>query len=248
MKKIWLLVLCAALAAAPLTGCVSVNFSNAALFAEETGRGTPEGFEFTVGAYSAVRVEGYCDVRYYAGTSDTVTLKIQPNLLEYYEVEVVGGELVLRTTRRINFSAANTPVLTVYTPVLEGLTVTGAGKFTAHDVIAADSFTLRLSGAGDVSAGLDVGRLSVSVSGAGSIELAGTADTAELTMSGAGNLDAFQLQTRETSVRLSGAGAVRVYCTETLRIDASGIGAVEYKGGASVDINRGGLVVVERVD
>jgi hypothetical protein len=225
------------------TGCVSISIGGPGAV---TGRGAPEIFEIEVGEYSAIRIEGFCDVKYYSAPSDTVTLEVQPNLREYFRVEVRNGELVLSTTRRINLNRA--PVLTVSAPSLEGLSIAGAGMFTAHDPITSDSFTLRLSGAGTGTARLDVNSVYAELSGAGSFTLSGRADTAEMTMSGLGELDAIELAARNADVRLNGAGAISVNASENLRINAGGMGSVIYKGGASVDINQSGMVSVKRLD
>jgi hypothetical protein len=247
MKRLMSSALCAALFFLCLTGCVSINFAGPGAV---TGRGAPEVFEFNVGQYSAIRIEGFCNVEYYSAPSDIVTLEVQPNLAEYYTVEVINGELVVRTTRRISFTTGNSraPVLTVSTPVLEGLSLAGAGTFTAYDTITADSFRLSLSGAGTGTARLDVNSLRADISGAGSFKLSGYANDAELTMSGAGELNTLDLITRRANVRLSGAGVISVNAAETLSINASGVGSVRYKGGAETNINRSGVVVVERVD
>jgi hypothetical protein len=246
MKRVLSLMLCAALCTLCLAGCVSINIGGPGTV---TGRGNTETFEIEAGGYRSIRVEGFCNVNYYSAPSNTVTLEIQPNLREHYVVEVVNGELVVRTARRINFAAgAKAPVLTVSAPVLEGVSISGAGTFTARDTITAESFRLRLSGAGTGSAKLDVGSFDAELSGAGSFTLSGRADTAALTMSGAGELDAVGLAARSASVRLSGAGAISVNASEDLKINASGMGSVRYKGGAVTDISRSGMVVVTRVD
>ena len=233
-----LLVLC-------LAGCVSVHMG---LPGSVVGKGTPETYEIKVGEYSAVRIDGFCNVDYYSAPSDTVTLRIHPNLREYFQVEVQNGELIVRTTRRINLTDFRTPVLTVSVPVLERLDIRGAGGFTAYDAITADSFTFKVSGASTGSAKLDVNSLNTDLSGAGSFTLSGRADTAEMTMSGAGELDALELNVQSASVRFSGAGAVSVNVSENLSINASGMGVVNYKGGAVTDIRRSGMVSVVKLD
>jgi hypothetical protein len=246
MKKMLSILLCAVLLISALSGCVSVNIGGTGAIA---GRGELEKFEVKVGEYSAIRVEGFAVVNYYSAPSDTVTLEIQPNLREHFRVEVINGELVAGMKRRMAFgSDFKVPVLTVSAPVLELLNISGAAMFTAHDTITSDSLQLRMSGAGTGTARLDVNSLDVNISGAGAFVLAGRADTARLSMSGAGAIEAVTLETRDAAVKLSGTGAIDITATETLDITASGAGSVQYKGGASVNINRSGLVAVTKLD
>jgi len=243
MKKTTLYALCTAFIAACFTGCVIVNFIEHNAI---TGKGDPETYTFKVGEFNKLRVEGFNDIHYYAAASDTVTLEVQPNLREYYVVEVINNELVIHTTRRINFMGkSEPPKLTVSTPTLNSLNLSGIGTFTGHDKITADFLNLRFSGASEGKAKLDVKNLTVDFSGAGTFDLSGTAETAAFTMSGAGEINALSLETREARVNLSGAGTVNVNCTGFLSINASGMGTVSYKGSPSVNINKDGLVSIK---
>ena len=237
MKRMIIIVLSLVLVASLLSGCMAVRPVDVVV-----GKGEPVAYEYTVGNYEKIRIEGYADVRYYSSPSDVVTLEIQPNLRDHCVVEVVGNELVFRMKRTISTNRA--PVLTVSTPVLTSMASYGAGYFTAYDEIIADSFSLTVSGAGGGRAELSVKDLSVVISGAGGFDLSGKADTANIIMSGAGALNALSLETRETSVIMSGAGTVKVNCTERLKIDGSGVGTVEYKGSPSVDLVKSGVITV----
>ena len=228
-----------------LCGCVIVNFSG---FNAVNGRGDPESFEFRVDEFNRVRVDGHIEIHHYAAASDTVKLEIQPNLLEHFIVEVKDDELVVRSTRNINFNSSKRPVLTVSAPVLEGLTITGAFDFTAHDKINSDSLRLNLSGAGTGRAEVDVGSLSVNVIGASNFVLSGLADTADIVLSGASDLDALTLQTREAAIRLSGASSAGISSSESLMVNASGAGSVTYRGSPSLNLNTSGPVSVRKVE
>ena len=228
-----------------LSGCVFVGFSE---LGSVTARGSREVYEIKVDAYNGIIIDGFCDVRYYAAPSDTVTLEVSPDVREFFRLEVINGDLVVRSTKRINFSSHNSPVLTISTPALNRLTIDGAGVFTAHDKISAGSFTFKLSGAGSCKAALDVHSLNAVISGAGKLELSGKAETADLTLSGAGDMIALPLQTQDTRIRISGAGKVSVSCARDLRIDADGMGTIEYRGSPAVSINKDGLVKIRQVN
>ena len=246
MKKLTMVAFFTALCTTiGLCGCVIVHFTDRNAV---RGRGDPERYEIRTGQFSSISVEGHTDIHYYSAAHDYVTLEVQPNLQEYIVVEVIDGNLTIRPTRRIDFAASKPAILTVSTPVLEQLIVSGACTFTAHDTISADSFTLRVSGAGEGRAQLDVENLYVNISGAGSFDLSGRADIAELRLSGAGDLDALSLQSREAIIRLSGVGSVGIGSSENLTIVASGTGSVEYRGSPNVNLSNSGMVSVRRVD
>ncbi|MCL2478807.1 MAG: DUF2807 domain-containing protein [Treponema sp.] len=255
MKKIKTAVLlpvfAVLLAVTFLSGCVVINsFGPNAV----TAKGNTELYEIDTGEFSSISVAGFCDVHYYAPGSNPdlspgkVTLEIQPNVRDYFSVEVVSGVLKVGSTRRINFAPGTNPVLTICTPLLNGITINGSGSFIGYDKITADSLTLALNGAANGNVDLDVGKLSASISGAGGFNFSGKADTADFNISGAGGFDALSLETRVATIDLSGAGSVKVNCSEKLSIEAQGAGNVEYRGSASLNLNRSGPVSIRKVD
>ena len=245
MKKIILLMLCAAVFAVSGSGCVSVNVD---LSADSLmGRGDLVAYTFDIDDFTEIRIEILCNIEYFAKPSDTVTLEIQSNLIDYISITETDGVLVVRATRGISFPTGRSPILTVGSSMLDKVTLAGVGNFTAHDTINGDSFTINMAGAGRGEADVNVKNLYVSMSGAGDFSLSGTADIAELVLGGAGNIEAMSLQTRRADVILAGVGSVRLSCSENLRVSAGGVGSVEYKGSPNLDVSRGGLVSVRQV-
>ena len=238
-------LIAAALIALCFSGCVVVNFA-------EPGSTAPAGrretYEFKVGEFNRVKIEGFFDTRFYSAPSDTVKLEVQPNIMEYYSIEVIDGELIVRTTRSISFGFNNSPILTISSPKLDRITFEGVGSFTAYDKITADSLTFIFTGAGNGKAELDTDFLSAEISGTGKLELSGRANTANLELSGTGELSALRLQTNDANIDLSGTGTIRVSCSENLRINADGVGTVEYRGSPRVNINKDGLVTIRQVN
>ena len=213
-----------------------------------TARGRQEIYEFTVTSYDKVRVEGSIKINYYASPSNKVILALQPNIREYYTVEVINGELIVRPTREISFKSNNFPVLTISTPVLNQLLVSGACEFTAFDKITSDSLTVKISGAAEVNAEVDVNNFSVDLSGAGELKFSGRADTADFRLSGAGNINALSLTTTEAVINVSGASTIRISCSEILSVMASGACTVEYRGSPRVNQNISGAVNIRQIE
>jgi hypothetical protein len=245
--KMVVLVLCVGMLAMFVSGCVSINLGGGTGMGV-TGRGDLETFTFNVGEITELRVTLLSNVEFHTTDSNTVTLEIQPNLMEYVTVEESRGVLTVRSTRNINWSRADTPVLTIGSSVLSSVSMTGAGNFTAHDTITVDSFDISFAGAGNGVIDFDVESVSISAAGAGNFTLSGNAENADISLSGAGRVDALELQTRFANVDMAGAGTVRISCSERLVISAAGVGTVEYRGNPSLDVSRGGLVTVRNVD
>jgi len=244
LKLVSLIV--AALLISTLTGCVGVNLSSAYM-PSVVGKGDLVSYTINVGKYNAVNMSLYCNIVYKSAPSDTVTLEIQSNLRDYVVIEENRGTLVVRSTANISITD-KPPVLTISTPDLERVSLSGAGKFTTVDAITSDSFDFALSGAGTGDVDLDVGMCSIMLSGTGTFNVSGKAGSIKVNLSGAGSLDALDLQAGDAEVDISGAGIVRVNCTDYLSIDAAGVGTVEYKGDPKMNMNTNGLVTVRKVN
>ncbi|MDR0465031.1 MAG: DUF2807 domain-containing protein [Treponema sp.] len=232
------------------SSCVFINIGS-----ENSGgdtiqaSGDRETYEFNVGEFNKIRIEGTCEVRYYNGNSNAVTLLIQPNVREYFSIEAVNGELIVKTTRRITYGPPNKgPLLTIYAPALNQVTIDGAGIFTANDKITTDSLTLNINGATSGKAELDVNNLTVIMSGAGDLELSGRADISNITLSGAGNYNALLLVSRDATVNMAGVGYAGVNSSDLLNINANGAGSVEYKGSPSLNLNTSGMIGIRKVN
>jgi len=213
-----------------------------------TAAGNQETYTYTVSEYNKIKIEGSCEIHYYSAPSNIVTLAIQPNLYEHYVVEVINSELIVRPKTNIKFAGRKHPVLTVSTPALNQLAVSGASEFTAHDKIVSDSLNIRISGVVNGKAELDTDRLLINISGSGKLDLSGRADTVDLELSGTGELNALSLLSQEVSVVLSGASKVRVNCSELLKIKASGTATVEYKGSPRINQDTSGAVTIRMVN
>ncbi|MDR0502862.1 MAG: DUF2807 domain-containing protein [Treponema sp.] len=228
-----------------MSGCVIINLSGSL---SVSPKGEKETYMIRTGDFNGIIVESACVINYYSAPSDSVTLSIQPNLREYFMAEVVENNLVIYTTRNINFNLKNSPELTVSVPVLNRIAVKGACDFKAHDKIKTDSLIFSLMGTGSGTAELGVENLSASISGAGKLDLSGEAAAADFVLSGTGELNALPLQVQDANVSLSGTGTIRVNSSENLRINANGTGAVVYKGSPRLELNKNGLVNVMQVN
>ena len=248
-KNVKPLLYLAAVIAVMFSGCVFVNIGNSANSGDTvTGQGERETFQIKVGSFSKIKIEGLCEIRYYKGYSDTVTLEVQPNLRDYISVTVQDDTLIMKTTSKISYGRNRGPILTIYAPLLSRVTLEGAASLTAYDKITSDNLTLAALGAGSVKAELDVNNLTINVSGAGSFNLSGKAQTANIIFTGTGDLNALSLHTEETTISMSGAGSIKVNCTSKLGISADGVGSIEYRGSPNINLNTSGLVSIKQVN
>jgi hypothetical protein len=137
--------------------------------------------------------------------------------------------------------------LVVQAPGLKKITVAGMGKVLSEDIFKVKEIKLTNSGVGHLNLNLDAEQVKVNLSGTGDVILAGMADRLEINMSGIGKVDAGAMVANEVKIKSSGIGGCDVHAENYLKIRASSIGNIRYKGNAKVDSRFSGLGKVERL-
>lgn len=132
---------------------------------------------------------------------------------------------------------------------MEDIFLGGAVKLQNRGVLNSKNLSIRVKGAGMVDLNLQSGELNLEVPGSGSVSLRGKVDKQELSLSGAGNLAAFELESKDCDINLSGVGSAQVFVTNNLQAEISGVGNIRFKGDPQ-NISRevSGLGIIERVE
>ena len=158
--------------------------------------------------FTGVDLTGVATVNVAVGKPAALTISGDDNILPLIRTEVHDGVLVISSKH--GYSTKNELHLELATPSLDGLTLIGAGSFTA--------------------AGIHSKSFSLDLSGAARLDLAGTTGTLDAKVSGVGAAQLEQLAARDARVSLSGTGSLSVRATESLDATVSGVGSISYTG------------------
>ncbi|MCX7030970.1 MAG: DUF2807 domain-containing protein [Spirochaetes bacterium] len=198
--------------------------------------------------FSTVVMRGYGDleIEQHHGQAgqENLTIEADEQVMPRILAEVRGDRLVLgfsmpwydwlwwwwqwlfTADKRIRFRLTSTGV--------ESLKITGAG-LVSSECFEAGRLELSVSGAGRIRlAGIAAKDMETRLSGAADVELAGTADRHDVRLSGAGSVHAHRLDTKRTTVVISGAGSCSVDVSDELDVRISGAGSVSYAGNPRV--------------
>ena len=198
--------------------------------------------------YTAIDLRGEGRVEFAAGPDAVIEIETDTNLLEYIETEVVRDELIIRTRSGTDIDPTDTVVYRLGCPVLERITLTGAGDIDASECASADRLDVTLRGAGTIAArGIDAESVDAVLPGAGTIRLVGRAATGTFSPPGAGSLDAGELESVDAEASSSGAGSLEVWVTGTLDAEVSGVGGIRYRGNPEVAANVTGVGSIEPI-
>lgn len=173
-----------------------------------------------------------------------VTISGYANILKHIKTYVDQNKLHVEYDLDDTWTVhANDMTITINTPSLNTLTLSGAPDANVHGLITGSDFRLQISGASDVDIdSLNTDNLTADVSGAADIKInGGKVNRATYSLSGAGDIKAFRLETQETSAAISGAGDGQVTALQKLTASISGAGEIKYKGHPTITKNISGM-------
>lgn len=174
-----------------------------------------------VSGFSGLEVSNTFDVTVSFGDEESVTLRVDDNLVTHLDVGVSDGTLRIGVEPRTSVRDA-TLHADVTARSLSRIDVSGASQVHLSDVLTGTRFEVVVSGAGRLDGTGRVDLASVELSGASNVKRAGGAQRLEVTESGASQLDAVQLQVSELAIDLSGASTADVSVTDTISAGCRG--------------------------
>jgi len=228
MKIRWIpLLIISLLAAAIAHGCIIVDLNGCS---KETVKGSGEvvAEERQLSEFKTIKLKGVGRVILTQGNTHFINIETDNNIMPLIETEVQNDQLVISQG---NYNLRPTKLVFNITVVhLKGIAISGAGDVIGKSRFAADDFAAKISGSGDMDLELDVVNLETAISGSGSMNLTGKTDRHDAQISGSGKINAFDMQARNVSLKISGSGDCKINATEILHTRISGSGDVFYKG------------------
>ena len=223
-----------------IAATLGLSACEAGLFGE-VGNGVSMTQEIEVGDFDRISIPSFVDV-YYTQSSEqqSISLTCDENLTEYYKIQVRDGELIV-DCRRSFYNKIDTYV-TVYSPVLNGVKLSGSGDLYIDEALTAeDIFTLEVNGSGDADiTKITAGSVTTSLSGSGDVEIEQIeAESATFRSSGSGDIEVDNLTAESINVATTGSGDCTLKCKDagTLNIQISGSGDITVSGTARAIVN-----------
>jgi hypothetical protein len=177
--------------------------------------------------FNEVASSGDFDVIVEPGSSYSIEVTAESNLLSYIETDVVGNTLKIRT-RGLYSLRQNEPIeIRITTPMLKGVTLSGSGYIQTGSFMS-DDFRIVLSGSGDINTLVSADQIKANVSGSGSIFLEGDAYETEFVISGSGKIKSYNLEQEYCQAAISGSGDMYVNVSRAIDASISGSGRVYY--------------------
>jgi hypothetical protein len=157
-----------------------------------------------------VNLAGSGDVEIKIGTTESVIVRADDNIVPLIETTVSNGRLTIRTKPFTNISTHNGIHVTVVAKSLNELTMGGSGSIRASGVTGPN--------------------LVVTLPGSGDITVTGTVDHVGITLLGSGNIYCENLKASSANVQIMGSGNITAYADKSLEASIMGSGTIHYSG------------------
>lgn len=187
------------------------------------------------GSFDEISVAGKYKVTVKQGSTSSVEVEADANLLPYIETQLDGDELQVHTKKGFNVKPTGTISVYITLPKLKAIASSGSSSFAADGTIKGDKLEIGLSGKAEMDMDLSYQDLELGMSGSGSVKLSGSATKAEVNMSGNAEFNAPGLKAQNMEINISGNGNAHVNVDKKLDIAISGNGKVRYKGSPSTN-------------
>lgn len=193
------------------------------------GSGTTNTVTRTLPTFSSLALNAAGDVNITLGSTQSVSITVDDNVLEYVTTTVNGGTLEIGVDPIVRLSNYSLTVNITMTD-LEAVVLNGSGTIAGQYQFELDVLSLVLSGSGTITVNVDTDVLSSVLSGSGSINLSGTGTVHSTVVSGSGAVHAFDLASENCAAVLSGSGIIEVLVNNSLEAVVSGSGTIYYRG------------------
>jgi len=157
-----------------------------------------------------------------------VKIETDENLMDYIQVEVLGGTLKIYSTA--NLSPTKKMLVHISFKSLDEIDISGAVRLSSEHDLSFNRIRLHGSGASEIDLGIEAVQIGIDVSGASKVSLRGSAENLSVDGSGASKIYAADLQCEIVNVNISGASYAEVWADDKLSVEASGASKVKYKG------------------
>lgn len=194
------------------------------------GRGDSAVRTYELSGFNGIALSVDASVIYVQDDAYYVEIDAQPNIQEALDITVEQG--ILKIGSKKTLRRHHPIVITLHSPSLNSLELSGCGRFTANSTIRTDKLSVDVSGHADVSINsLDAQSLDAELSGSAKLDIyGGKLATQTLTGSGSCNVNTLGMRSETTTLRLSGSGNIKLWAVQQLDVRISGSGNVTYKG------------------
>lgn len=208
---------------------VSTLFLSSCIFSPGIkGNGNVEEEERKIDQFDEVKASRGVNVYLTQGEEFKVVVRADENLIDIIETEVLGDELIVRSTK--NVRNAKEYKVFVSAPDYESVISSSGSNVYSETEINTDDLEVSASAGANITLEINVDELEASASAGANIYLDGLAEECEARASAGSNIKAEDLRTNNADLKVSSGANIWIEIDNNLKAGASSGGNVFYNG------------------
>ena len=187
------------------------------------GNGNVQSQVRNVENFSGIQSGSSIDLFISQGSTISVKIVADENLLEYIKTSVSNDVLTIDITKNIMDASKLEVYITMNN--LKSLQQNGSGDAQIRGPISGSDISIQLNGSGDLDAQLSAKNLDLQISGSGDAKFSGVRGNLSISIAGSGDVSATDLQLENCSASVMGSGDVSLSGSSVnLSLEQSGSG------------------------
>lgn len=218
------------------------------------GQGSINSEQREVKDFTKISSRGNFKISLEASTTESLQITAEENIIPKIVTVVRGDTLYIESERFGLFfldliNPTKEITVKVFYKDISEITQTVNGSVETIDRLRSDSLTINNTGAGNIKLDIFTNILKVNNTGTGNIELLGTTKEQDVTFNGSGNFNAKTLESKKTTINISGSSSAEFRADEELNIQHSSTGNITYSGNPTkINQNITGTGKVQKAD
>ncbi len=235
-----------------LSGCAIVSFEGNITNDVVNGNGKIVDYKFDIGSnYDSLsltieRIEAKVIIS--NTDSSSIEFVIDQNLIEHLDIEKKNGNLKIAAKNNSILRGRQDIEIRLGSSNLSLIKSLGKVSIESSDTLNYEELLLELYGETKINFDINCKKIEAHSGGAASITLRGEGESLDIEASGAGSINTKEFKAKNVALDFSGAVTNTVYAEETLDINGSGTGSVEYVGNPSITQNISGLIKITKIN
>jgi hypothetical protein len=196
--------------------------------------------ERQMGKYENIKVDGPFKVTLTGGTSGTISLKGEEEMLALVNATVNQGTLSITLAEGKALPPTQKVEISVPFTVLNRIDLVGSGSITTDKTIKND-IKVTVDGCGSISLKAKTANVEACLLGQGQIKVNGAAQNFTCKIIGCGHIMAYGLDADTVTACISGSGTIETECRKSLTGRINGNGSIAFTGNPKTkDLKRSG--------
>jgi len=233
-----------------LFACLAITMNSFAIGKVIKGNGVYKSETREIGAFTSLASGGPMDVEISYGTSSSLKIEGDENILPYIETYVKDGTLRIKVKDANSVNPKVKLRVQISMTTVDGISQSGSGTIKGSGDFTSDkTANFNISGSGHLELAFSkFNGAKISMSGSGSMELKGNiAGDVDMHQSGSGHIDCLNAPCENATASIAGSGSMRLNASKTIDARISGSGEISYTGTAQLNSHISGSGHIHKI-